>query len=280
MYKKVLMSGAIISIATTSAMAGGMVFDDYTPEREERKERHVYKNEVVEIEVEEEEEAENYWELMIFGGAATMDIDPTIRVTPSETNRLSQENGSQLDSWTAQLGVGYVIPLFDSERFSDEIQWLPAIEPQINVYYLSGDNKGDVYFDSSNDFDVADYKMRIDSTRLMFDLGVTLASYRNFSVYGLAGIGPSWNDIDYSATPNANGEDCGVGHVSADSNSTNFAYEFAAGITYDLNDDFGVSLQYLFAGFSDVEVEDSGLKSSDIDLHSNSIMLGLRWDVF
>ena len=79
---------------------------------------------------------------------------------------------------------------------------LPAIEPQINTYFLQGNNNGDVDLFtnlSPGNGSEGDYSIELQSTRLMFDLALTFATYRNLSIYGIAGIGPSWNRIDYES---------------------------------------------------------------------------------
>jgi opacity protein-like surface antigen len=279
-YKRILLTSALFTVTSGAALAGGIVLEDeytrYTkPVIEEEEEI------VLEIEIEVEEEATPYWEILGMGGFGAFDAgDSTLDITGSEVDKLVQTNENDWETWTAQLGVGYVIPLFDAEEYSDEIQWFPAIEPQLNVYYLEGDIVGDVYRFESPDFNEADYSINLKSTRLMFDVALTLASWRDLSVFALAGIGPSWNRLDFSSHIDE-GVDCDLNDVGVDSHTdTNFAYEFGGGVTYELTEHLALSAEYLFTGFDDLKLGNSDdvedLDPSDFHLNSSAFLFGLR----
>lgn len=236
----------------------------------------------------EDNEHEPYWELLLFGGTAELNTDNTTITTYDylPADKIKQNNEGSWKSWTIQAGVGYVVPLFGAERLSDEVQWFPAIEPQLNVYYLKGNVDGNVdrYYkypdvDPSND---TGYKMDIESTRLMLDVALTFVSWRNVSLYGIAGIGPSWNRVGFHGKEN----DCVEAVNLSQDTTTNFAYEFGGGLSYLLNEHLSLTAEYLYTGFNDIAIGDSGhlgngaelsdVDSKDFDLHSQAVFAGFR----
>jgi opacity protein-like surface antigen len=233
----------------------------------------------------DEDEAVSYWEVILMSGIANLDTQGTnFQMTPSRIDELEPGTADFGDAWTIQLGIGYAIPLFDAEEDVEEVQWFTAIEPQINAYYLEGDVNGNVdrYADIVGDFDDTQYTMDINSTRVMFDLALTIVSYDDFSLYAIGGIGPSWNDFDLTEHES----DC-VEEVRFDGDDVNLAYEFGGGITYAAMDELDISLQYLYTNFLDLEFDDnadigdgselSNIESDDFDFSSQALVLGLRY---
>ncbi len=231
-----------------------------------------------------EGEFEPFFEAVIMGGIASLHAgDSTIDMTASETDKLVQTNENDWNSWIGQLGLGYVFQLTD-EWASGEVQWFPLITPQLNLYVLgNGEIKGDMYQYESAALNNLDYTADFNSTRVMFDLNVTLAAIEQFSVYALAGAGIAWNTIDFQATPNLNGLACGANGFNIESaSSTSFAYEFGAGLTYAMADDIALSLEYLYTGLNDVGIgneDDIGfdLQSADFDMNTQAVLFGVRF---
>jgi opacity protein-like surface antigen len=233
----------------------------------------------------EEDEAVSYWEVILMSGIASLDTQGTnFQMTPTQLDGLQPADAEFGEAWTIQLGVGYAIPLFDAEVDSDEVQWFTAIEPQINGYYLNGDVNGNVdrYADFAGDFDDTEYNMDIKSTRVMFDLALTIVSYDEFSLYAIGGIGPSWNDFDLTEFEN----DC-VEEVRFDGDDVNLAYEFGGGISFAGSENATISLQYLYTNFLDLEFDNNAaigdgseitdIESDDFDFSSQALVLGLRY---
>ena len=228
-------------------------------------------------------------------GIATVDQnDGTIAVTRSETDTLLQTNGDAWDSWTGMFGVGYVFPLEweDEEEYSyhrhaeepndNEPRWFGTVTPQLNLYILSGTTlEGDVRrFNDLDDVD-ATYDMEFDSTRLMFDVALDVLTVSELSFYVIAGLGVAWNSANFDLTPN----DCVPIHGLniQESQSTDFAYEFGAGLDYALYEEFDITLQYLYTGLTDVGVggvdDIFHVHSSDMDVVSQAVFLGIRFGV-
>jgi opacity protein-like surface antigen len=227
-------------------------------------------------------------EIILMGGASTIDAEDTsIIISGSEVDSLSQTNRGDWDAFTLQAGFGYAYFLTD-ELSTGAVDWFPYVTPQINVYYLNGDAiEGDAHqiiYDST--FDTLDYTMNLQSTRAMFDVGLTVAKVDWFSIYAIGGIGVAWNQLDFNATPNQLGDDCGVEGYQLDSeNSSGFAYEFGGGISISFRKDLALSLEYLYSGLTDVELGNTSTDSEfnaegpEIDINNQSILLGLRFAI-
>ncbi len=210
-----------------------------------------------------EDQLEGGLQLLIAGGISSIDQDGTFNPTSDETDSLVQ-NEEDWNFWTAKVGIGYefLIDLDDDSEDEDDFRWLPNVIPQVNLYYLDGDEiDGHVLrFEESNQ---ADYTMDYSSARLMFDLAVTFASMQGFSIYGIGGLGISWNDTDFSTTPTSDLLPYGF-ELDSDA-TTSFAYEFGIGLGYDITDDIGISLEYLYASLGDVEVQGTAKLTGDGD---------------
>lgn len=228
---------------------------------------------------------EPYWEISFLGGPAILHAQNTVlEVTNIESDKTFQKNQGNWKYWTAELGLGYAIPLYGVTRYSNQIQWFPIIEPQINAYYLQGNVEGNVrlYYQYPSNL-INDYTIEFDSTRLMFDAALTFFSWHTISVNGIAGIGPSWNRVGYSSKQ---AEHCD--EVFLDKHTrTNFAYEFGGSINYSLSEPISFSVEYLYTGFNNVALSKnghvgnnrilSGIESSAFNLNSQAVLFGIRF---
>jgi opacity protein-like surface antigen len=183
--------------------------------------------------------------------------------------------------------VGYEIPLpWLNDDEDEEIRWFDALTPQINVYILQQtDVEGSVKrFDDSDDVD-ADYKMNFESTRLMLDFELDIFTVRDFSFYGIGGLGIAWNSADYTATPHGMIPIASVDLPTND--STGFAYEFGGGVDYAVDEGIDITLQYLWTRLNDVTIsgdvnifdEEIYHTNTDISNDIQSILLGVRLDI-
>lgn len=256
-----------------------------TEAKPKKMKRYVYVKEEKEEE-EEEDEFHPFWEINVMGGIAALDAeDGSVDILGAngevvETDKFTPTDENDWDWGTARIGLGYVFAITD-ELDDDELIWFPLLTPQLNLYYLRGDVDGEIYRYEDANFNDQSFDMDFSSTRLMFDLGLTIASYEQLSLYGLAGIGISWNKVDMDTEfHDASCDDCIVGLPNSDENSTGFAYEIGAGLSYAVMDNLSVALEYLFTGFNDVELGDNNepfnTESSDMDIHAQSLLLGIR----
>lgn len=224
------------------------------------------------------------WEILLFGGTAALDADDIlIQASNIESDKAIQNNEDDWKSWSVQLGLGYIIPLDDDEHSSETLQWFPSIEPQFNVYFLKGNVNGntDRFFQYPGNFSDNDFTTDLESTRFMFDVALTFASYSDFSFFGIAGIGPAINRVGYN-TNEVNGAEL---HLDKKT-QTNLAYEFGAGISYALSEHLSVTGEYLFTGFHNVELSENGTEGANREIHVQSdafninaqtVFLGLRF---
>ena len=201
----------------------------------------------------------NHFEVIGALGIAKLNAgDSELGVTSSETDRLVQTSSNAWNTFAAQLGLGYVYYFGNSQQYSDQVQFLPSIEPELNLYYLGTNSiKGDVWRFNSSAFNQLTYDVPLHSTRLMLDAALTLASWKQLSVYVIGGLGNAWNHTSYSDTENTAAD--GDQNVRLNSKtSTHFTWEAGAGLAYAFNDRIGLSLEYLYADLGNIKPSSSG----------------------
>lgn len=157
--------------------------------------------------------------------------------------------------WSA--GLGYVYFLSNAPKYSDKVQWLPRVEPEVNVYYSSYKNSGTVYRFDNPEFNSLTYTIPVDSTRLMFNGALTVASWRQLSSYIIGGVGNAWNRIGYS--DEVNSTSCTIANLNLNKhNSTHFVWEAGAGLNYDMSQHLALSFEYLYTQFGTLKTSDNG----------------------
>lgn len=232
----------------------------------------------------------NHFEIIGAGSISKLDAgNGTLGVTSSETDRLVQTNSNSWNTPGAQLGVGYVYYFCGTRLCSDQVQWFPAIEPQLNLYYLASNSiEGDVWRFNSPDFNDLTFDIPIHSTRLMLDVALTVASWRQLSMYVKGGIGHAWTRISYSDKDKSSTSDapCPEEGVSLSSKtSSNFVWEAGLGVVYAFNDRIGVSLEYLYTDLGTVKTASSGntglitapvISPASFDITTQTALLGLH----
>ena len=186
----------------------------------------------------------------------------TIGVTQSETDKLIQTNSNNWGTFDAQIGAGYVYYFEQRKHPPKTTQWFPAIEPQLNFYYLNNNTgiKGNIWRFNSPAFNQLTYKIPVHSTRLMLDVALTVIKKKRSSLYVKGGIGNAWNRLGYSDYDNG-GPDitCGDERLSlSDATHSHFAWELGVGILHDFNNHVGLSLEYLYTNFGRVKTSAHG----------------------
>lgn len=227
-----------------------------------------------------------YWEWNLFGGIAALSQETSdlIFYEGMPADKLRQSNQSSWAAWTVGSGLSRTLPLFDSKQNDHELQWLPVIKPQLNVYFLQGDMNGvlEQFYEYPGAGVDTDYSIDLNSTRLMFDLALTLASWRDFSIYAMAGIGPSWNRVGFHSDQN----NCLQARSLNTYKDINFAFEWGGGIDYTLFDQVSLMVEYLYTSIYSVELAHSGesinmlvsgVESNSFDIHSQALIAGLRY---
>lgn len=229
----------------------------------------------------------NHFEILGGLGVANLRADDgELGVTSNETDKLVQTNSNDWNTFAAQLGAGYVYYFGDAQTYSDDTQWFPSIEPELNLYYLSSNSiDGDVWRFNSSAFNNATFDIPIHSLRLMLDAALTIVSKKKFSLYAIAGIGNAWNRASYSDKAK-NNSDCSNQQISLNSNThSNFSWEAGVGATYAFNDRFALSLEYLYTDLGTVKTSSHGssgtiaspaLSAPSFNLRSQTALLNLH----
>lgn len=212
--------------------------------------------------------------------------DSTLGVDARETDKLVQTN-NQWNTFAAQLGVGYVHYFRNAQQYSDEAQWFPAIEPELNLYYLGSNSaiKGDALRYGSSDFNDFSYTIPVHSTRLMLDAALTIMSWKKLSVFAIGGIGNAWNRVGYRDQDKGDG-DCSDPRLNLNSNTrSSFVWEIGGGVNYAFNNRVGLSLEYLYTdlgkvNFSaegdNVDVANPVIVPARFRLKAQTVLLGLH----
>jgi outer membrane autotransporter protein len=231
------------------------------------------------------EHTPGYFELIGAGSlSAVIANNGQLGVTSDEIDTLVGTNRNAWNFWGGQLGLGYVYFLFNAQKYSDNIQWLPRIEPELNVYYSSYTNAGDIYRFGSSAFNSLTYTIPVDSTRLMFDGALTVASWRQISAYLIGGLGNAWNRIGYR--DEVKNTLCNVENLNLNNNSSsNFVWEAGAGLAYDINKHIAISFEYLYTNFGTLNTSVNGnidgittplISPASFNLATQGLLLGLH----
>ncbi|KTD09354.1 SPOR domain-containing protein [Legionella jamestowniensis] len=229
----------------------------------------------------------NRFEVLGALGIANLRADNSrLGVTSFEIDTLVPNN-NKWNTFAAQLGVGYVYYFGDAQRHSDEVQWFPSIEPQVNGYYLDGNSsiQGEVWRFESSEFNGLSFKSSVQSTRLMFDTALTIVSRQYYSLYVIGGIGNAWNRLSYKDSDNEDGS-CSIGNLNLNSRThSNFAWEAGGGLMYSYNDRVALTLQYLYTDLGEAGSSASGTFGSislpvivppRFDLSAQTVSLGIH----
>ncbi len=229
----------------------------------------------------------SHFEILGAVGVANLRTDDgNLGVTSSETDRLIKTNHNDWDTFTGQVGIGYVYYFPGKLQYSENTQWFPAIEPEINGYYIAKNTlTGDVLRFGSPDWNEMTYKMPVQSTRVMFDTALTIISKKQYSLYAIGGIGNAWNHASYSDA-DRNGLPCADQslHLKSATHS-NFVWEAGAGLSYAFNKSISLSLEYLYTDLGKVSSSASGstgtittpvIVPAHFGLAAQSALLGLH----
>ena len=235
----------------------------------------------------------NHLEVMGALGAANLNAgNSLLGVTTSETDKLVQTNSNNWGTFDAQLGVGYVYYFAETGPVINKVQWLPTVEPQLNLYYLQNNTgvNGNVWRFNNPAFNQLTYKMPVRSTRLMLDAALTIVKVKQTSLYAKFGVGSAWNRIGYSDVYNGSGGTI-AGEQRLNLNTkirTSFAWELGVGLLHDFNNHIGVSLEYLYINFGTVKTSSQGktgpiiapvIAPAKIFLQAQTLALGLHYGI-
>ncbi|HSW71097.1 MAG TPA: outer membrane beta-barrel protein [Gammaproteobacteria bacterium] len=227
----------------------------------------------------------NHFEAIIAMGASKLKAGSSqLVVTSQETDTLYQTNANVWNTFTGQVGFGYLHYLFNPRLYPTEVKWFQAIEPEVNLYYLSSHSiKGNINRYNNPNFSDFNFDIPVQNVHLMFDLDINVISYKKISAYAKGGIGQSWTKLGYSDSSTS---PCSVQHVSLYTNTTSdSAWEAGGGLLYHYNDQLSLSLEYLYTHLGRVKLASSGgagtisapiLATNQFHLNTQSALLGLH----
>jgi len=228
----------------------------------------------------------NHFELIAAVGIANGHAgDSDIAITSSEIDELVQTNRNNFNTWVGQFGVGYVYYIPYTQGFSSTIRWFPAIEPELNLYYSANHIRGDINRFGDPAFNEFNYRSTVTTTRLMFDVALTILSNDPFSLFVKAGVGNAWSKVSYHDF--ANGSiPCILTDVNLrDRHQSKFVWEVGAGFAYAINHRSKISLEYLYTDFGSLKlpssIESTSLTTpqiapSSFNFNTQAILLGIH----
>lgn len=234
----------------------------------------------------------NHFEILGALGIASLNAGSSnLVVTSNETDRLVQTNRSSWNTWGGQLGLGYVYYLgCNKQRCMDDAQWFPSIEPELNIYTLNSNSiDGNVLRFGNPNFNDFTFDIPLHSTRVMLDAALTIVTKEEVSLFAIAGIGEAWNRVSYNDYPRST-VPCPLQRTSINATTSHdFAWELGAGVNYDFSTRAGVSFEYLYTQFGNVQLNNNGftgtiatpiISSPSFNLSTQTALFGLHIAVF
>lgn len=216
-----------------------------------------------------------YFEFTAGYGSAQLNTgSPTITIPNLGTIKLERHRSQVGD---ATVGVAYVFPLVDQPYSNYEIAWLPTFSTQLNFHHISR-NLVSEYRNRSNP-NHHDYDLSLNNNRVMIDFALTLFTLQRFSLYAIGGGGEAVTRVSYDQRPNP--DVIGANIKLNNRNNNGFASELGGGATLNVNNNFSVSLQYLYTNFYNVRTSQTGtlsgmpirLGSTEFPFHAQEVFL-------
>lgn len=214
--------------------------------------------------------------LSISSGWNWMQVDNTdIIISPFETDSVKVNSVNNQAAWNIGLGQ-YLL-----ENALQHRHFLTSLFLELNAYYTAADAKGIVWQYELPQFNNYYFKAAINSTRMMIDAKPGLFHWHGITPYAVVGIGAAMNHVIYKESVAASDANP-ASIIKLHNNLTaHFAYEVGAGLQYNLNDDWAIFAQYLYADLGNAtggELAVSNVrmdKSPTFDITTQSALLGL-----
>lgn len=188
------------------------------------------------------------------GAAKLSNTDSTFAVSPIETDSLVQTENPYFTQFG--VGIGYEFPLKNAMS-SHGIKWFTAIRPALTFYHFSNQMEGNGYQFQLPQFNNYKYFLGVNSNRLMLDAYLTLAAFKRSKLFIIGGIGGGWTDVEYHDAPSQLNVSNGQITLNNHSNS-GFADEIGAGISFELQKNIEVFLQYLYTHYQSIKTSGQG----------------------
>lgn len=185
----------------------------------------------------------------------------------SESDGLDSEKDS---SFGGAIAIGYDFnPNFKAPvRLEVEYAMRSESEGEYSYSYYSGP---DLYRESGS--------MKFNIQSVFLNLFYDIETGTPFTPYVGGGLGVAIIDADGELKLSENG--VSIYDESASNSVTNFAFNLAAGIGYDVNENFTLDLGYRYADFGNAETGDVGFSPFEVkgeaDLLAHEVLLGLRY---
>lgn len=211
----------------------------------------------------------------------------TFGVTETETDSLRQKHNPFGVEFAA--GLARVISLNKRTELTP-YTWFPELRIGLNLRYLNQGlfnryTTGQIEQYQEPAMNNYNYRINVESTRLMIDLALTIATIQKVSLFIIGGVGPAWTNLSYFDTPVPGVFDGNL--ILNDGTKNGFVEEMGIGIFYNCTETIKTSLHYLYTDFGSISTGSTGLlnglpaqiRPAHFSLHSNAILLGLHLTV-
>lgn len=119
----------------------------------------------------------------------------------------------------------------------------------------------------------------------MLDVALTVTSWKQLSLFGLAGIGFAKNRVSYSDSPNGSAPCTDQPVRLSSKNNNNFVWEAGAGLDFAFNSNFSLFFEYLYTDLGKVKPSGSGsagtitspvLSAPQFHVKAQTALLGIK----
>lgn len=208
----------------------------------------------------------------LFGGVADISFNNLhLPVSSIERDTLHQTNNSS--TFIGGIGLGYDLTFKSRCKFR-----INDLLIGLNWYNANFENNGVVYQFGESSLNNFNYKMPINTSRLMLDGKVFFGGLNNFMPYIVGGVGMSWNRIQYHDIATTSGA---TEIALPRREQLKFAYEAGVGVQTSITKCVAIFAEYLYANLGTIKTATNGnvvlVSSAVVPLHVNSGLAGLSY---
>lgn len=209
----------------------------------------------------------NTFNLNLFGGVALSTLSNTASVSPTSglTNTYIATESLQSGEFLG-FGPEYVFDHLTTKPFT--------LGLGLSTYFIGLGNIAGTETPGSNIglTDTLNYNIKASSIALMVEPKITYTKYA-LQPYALAGVGTDWNTLSAFTQTTPPGSLAAPSSSYADHTENSFAYEFAVGLQYQLqqNKKLSLRLEYRYLNLGDAQLGAAVGQTNNQRLASNDI---------
>lgn len=177
-----------------------------------------------------------------------------------------------------KVGIG-------THLFAEKLQnqsYVDYLLGELNVYQTFTTLRGVVWQDQLEEFNNYNFKLPIQSTRVMLDVKPTFSQWKKISPYLIFGVGANWNNLSYQETVNGPEIDTDSALSLASQTAFQVAWDVGAGFSIDVTNNLSATAEYIYAFLGNAFPADgptndvSLLSVPRFSLDAQTLLFGLR----